>query len=71
MSRIQQMIDTVPPQTAHAVGAASGATGVIVFFERTATIFGALAAIAAFVGGTAYAAYWCIKAYRKWKGTGE
>jgi tetrahydromethanopterin S-methyltransferase subunit C len=65
------MIDSIPPQTAHAAGAASGITGLVIVFERIGTIFGALAAIAAFVGGSAYATYWCVKAYRKWKGTGE
>lgn len=71
MSRVNQMIDSVPAPAAHLVGATSGATGLVVFIERVGTVFGALAAIAAFVGGTAYATYWCIKAWRKWKGTGE
>ncbi len=65
------MIDTVPPQAAHAVGAASGATGIFVLIERATTLFGCIAALGAAVGGVAYGVYWVVKAIRKVKREGE
>lgn len=71
MNRIQQMIDTVSPQTAHAVGATSGATGIFFLVERATTLFGCIAAFGAAVGGVAYGIYWVVKAVRKINREGE
>lgn len=66
---LPRSISSISPDTAHAVGAGSGLTGLALWtdFAQNMTIFaGFVAAGLAVAGAFFYAAYWALKMYAKW-----
>lgn len=64
------MVENVPTPAAHAVGVASGATGIALWADmaRHLTVFaGLLVALLAVAGGTFYAGYWALKMVQEWR----
>lgn len=65
-----RVADSVSPGAAHAVGAASGVTGIALWAElakHLTVMVGLLCALMALFGGAFYATYWAVKALREWR----
>lgn len=64
-----RFLSSINPDTAHAIGAGSGLTGLALWTDlaQKMTVFaGFVAASLAVAGAFFYAAYWALKMYAKW-----
>lgn len=65
-----RIVESVPTPAAHAVGVASGATGIALWTDwaHHLTVFaGLIVAFLAILGGSFYAAYWGLKMIQEWR----
>lgn len=65
-----RVVESVPTPAAHAVGVASGATGIALYADlaRHLTVFaGLIVALLAIAGGSFYAGYWALKMVQEWR----
>ena len=70
MTPLPKIIGNISPDTAHAIGAGSGLTGLALWTDlaQKLTVFaGFFAATLAIAGAFFYAAYWGLKMYAKWR----
>lgn len=69
-SAFGRAVEAVSPGQAHAVGVASGATGLALWADvakHLTVIVGLAVAMLALAGATFYAAYWGLKALQQWR----
>lgn len=70
MSFVERVIDSIPPQTAHAVGVSSGLTGLALWAEvakHLTVMAGFMAVLLTITGAGFYAVYWALKSYARYK----